>query len=270
MPTAHSFNIWRAIDRLNKEYSIDRELVLQGTNIKRGSELTAFDLLQISKNLKVDCKNLLTANLDLEVLSAHLKGENLQIPDKYLKGMFSSSTSLKNTVNQFKRFGMKEYILKKLQIDETYLNEHRGISVLAVNDALKEAELFLTDSDLQNYSRANANDFYTSEFGKYVRENMSKNNVIDTIIDFVHLVEQNWSYKIISRNILGQYVISTSQSKRMNDLNLGITFTTPTINKMRIYFFYYFLELCGFSGQKVEIISQNFDSNSTMLFSIQL
>lgn len=268
--TAHSFNIWRSIDRLRFDYGVDPALILKGTTAQRGSEISAIDLIKISNNLNVNSKNLLNANLDLDVISHYLKGNKLSIPKRYSNGMFSSSTSLKNTVNQFKRFGMKNFVLNKLQINEEYLDDHRPLSVTAVKDALEAVDGFICEEDLKNYSKANAYDFYHSDFGEYVRKNMTKSNVVDAIMNAVHLVEENWKYEIKSQDSTGEYTIASWQSDKMNNLNSGLIYTTPSINKMRTYFFYYFLEMCGFQDHEVKILTQEFSVQSKMTFSIKV
>ena len=263
----HSFNIWRSIERLRCDFDIDINLILDGTSVQRGSDINAFELMRIARNLKIDGKSLLNGDFDLQRTAKILGGNKLSIPNKYELGMFSSSTSLKNLVNQFSRFGMKNYVLNKIQVDESFMHNHRPLSVNAVNDALYLVKDFISIEDLKNYSKANARDFLTKSYGQVVQQETSKEKVVEAMLSVAHYVERNWDYKIIS-NDSGNYTIESEQSEQMLDHSPKKIYTNSYINEMRTYFFYYFMELCGFKNHDVQITSQEFNINSKMTFKV--
>ena len=263
----HSFNIWRSIERLRSDFGVDMDLILDGTDVKRGSDLNAFELMRISRNLRVDGKSLLSGDFDLQRTAKILRGNLLSIPNKYELGMFSSSTSLKNIVNQFSRFGMKSYVLNKIQVDESFIKDHRPLSVHAVNDALKIVDDFIVEEDLKNYAKANAKDFLNKSFGQIVIKETLKDNFVQRMLEVVHLVEKNWTYQII-KNDYGNYTIKSLQSEEMLDNTDRRCFTNNYINIMRKNFFYYFMQYAGFRGHEVEILDQEFDLQSEMTLKI--
>ena len=223
--------------------------------------------MRISRNLRVDGKSLLSGDFDLQRTAKILRGNLLSIPNKYELGMFSSSTSLKNIVNQFSRFGMKSYVLNKIQVDESFIKDHRPLSVHAVNDALKIVDDFIVEEDLKNYAKANAKDFLNKSFGQIVIKETLKDNFVQRMLEVVHLVEKNWTYQII-KNDYGNYTIKSLQSEEMLDNTDRRCFTNNYINIMRKNFFYYFMQYAGFRGHEVEILDQEFDLQSEMTLKI--
>ena len=94
-----------------------------------------------------------------------------------------------------------------------------------------------------------------------------KEKVVEAMLSVAHYVERNWDYKIIS-NDSGNYTIESKQSEQMLDHSPKKIYTNSYINEMRTYFFYYFMELCGFKNHDVQITSQEFNINSKMTFKV--
>lgn len=239
MTTFDDKHIHATIDKLILDFNIDAEILFNGIPKSRirSREYTALELFQISKNLNVNATDLATGDFSMEHVAKSFRADiDCFAPDHFLGCAYSSTTSLNTLLSEAEKFGRRDYLLRKLQINESYLTEHRPLSVLATQRALKEMTPFFGLEALRALGVENARKFCAGPFGEQMRINPSASNAMELFVHHSQLIEKNWTYKILSRN-LSTFIVETKESELVKDFHMGVPFTNNQLNTWRWSFF---------------------------------
>ena len=158
--------------------------------------------------------------------------DDLIAPDHLLDSAYSSTTSFNTLLDESERFGRRDYLLKKLQIDESYLNEHRPLSVFACRNALDVMGPFFDEDALRYLGRNNARKFCLGPFGEAMTSFDSASNSLERFMANCKLIEKNWDYRLIKRKA-SSFVVESIESDLMKEHLKGETFTTESLNTWR-------------------------------------
>lgn len=227
--------IQKNLDSLIFDYGVDPEYIFNGVRgVAIGSKsYDAIDLIQIAQNLQVDAVNLFNGNFSKSQITKTFLNENDVIsPDHLLSNAFSSTTSFNTLLVEAEKFGRREYLLRKLQIDESYLDSHRPLSVFACRNALIEMKPFFSHKALADLGRLNAKKFCTGAFGEAMRLSRSVPESLELFVHNSDIIEKNWTYEIKKRT-LSSYILESKESELMNDSLRGELFTTDQLNVWR-------------------------------------
>lgn len=257
--------IQKQLDSLVIEYGVDPEYIFEG--VKRGSvrsrSYSAMDLIKIAKNLHIDAVDLYKGNFCKKHISkAYLKDSEVITPDHLLNAAFSSTTSLNTILVEAEKFGRREYLLKKLQIDESYLDSHRPLSLFACRNALEIMKPFFTESVLKNLGIINAKKFCAGPFGVAMELSKSSTDALDLFVHHSQLIEKNWNYKVLSKN-LTSFVLETQESELMTEHLQGNSFTTAEMNTWRWSFLEEVLRIK--SGRKVNCFETHYNKGRSQV-----
>lgn len=215
---------WKYIDRLIEYTDISRDEVFdQCHDIYTSLNLTVTDLLQISINLKVDPVLLWQRNLDLDVLKEQRKA-NFILPSRYSDVKSSKIASLRNVLEQFKRYNLYEYALNRIQLTEEIMKENASISVLAINDLLTYSGDFFTEKDYIDIARRNSFFMFENTLKTEVSINNSSKEIATNLFELIQHFERNWEYKIVTSK-LNSITIETLESDRMQSAKGYSSFT---------------------------------------------
>lgn len=239
MRTFDGKHIHTTIDKLILDFNIDSEVLFNGIpkSRVRTKEYTALELFQISKNLNVNATDLATGDFSMEHVAKSFRTDiDCFAPDHFLGCAYSSTTSLNTLLSEAEKFGRRDYLLRKLQINESYLTEHRPLSVLATQRALKEMTPFFSIEALRALGVANARKFCAGPFGEHMNINRNASNALELFVHHSELIEKNWTYKIVSRN-LSTFTVETKERDFVKDFHMGVPFTTSQLNTWRWSFF---------------------------------
>lgn len=237
MQSAKRTNFRSYLQSLVTDHGINPDAIWNGLTRKESQALCAQTLLKIAENLSVDATSLWSQSLNIEALKNSLKANpDLSfIPSIYRQGAFSSTTSLRSVVNEFKKFGKHQQILKMLQLNSQALEKHLPISVHVVQRVLSFMQNFISTSEIQGIAKRNADSFLSSsDFGEYFRNDLSCKTAGEAMFENANLIEKNWSYKILSSRP-DQVIVETSQSEEMLDI-CSKDYTTEHMIKLRFQF----------------------------------
>ena len=153
-------------------------------------------------------------------------------PTHFLDCAFSSTTSLSTLLSEAEKFGRRDYLLKKLQIHETYLDSHKPLSVMACREALEEMKPFFTKRVIQTIGRDNARKFCAGPFGRAMEFEPSILNCLESFIHHSEMIEKNWTYRVVKKR-LSSLILESSESDLMCSHLNGNYFTTTQLNIWR-------------------------------------
>lgn len=250
-----NFEIQRQLDSLIFDYEIDPEIVFEGVSSDNVNSkiYNALDLITIANNLSIDAVSLSNGEFcKKQVYKSVMKNGEVVSPDHLLESAFSSTTSLNSLLEAARPFGRREYLLKKLQVQESYLSEHRPLSVLACGRALEIMGPFFTAEVLRSIGTNNAKKFCSGPFGEAMTLYDSLTNSLENFVENSKLIEKNWDYKIVKREG-SDLLVETTESELMREHMEGKPFTTTSMNIWRSSFLQEILRINSF--QKVKCVS---------------
>jgi hypothetical protein len=225
--------IWSVVNSLIYDYKIDKELIFKGLEQTDLNTISAVDLILIANNLNVDAENLFTGKIHREEVVKQLSsGHNCTKPNHFMEKAYSSTTSLSSLLNKAEKFGKKDYLLKKLQVNENYLDDHKPISVLACRDALNAMNGLFGLKEITEIGKQNAQKFCAGNFGAAMVGTTKQNAAIDSFVENSHLIEKNWNYKIV-RTGNKQVILESVETQEMLEHLQGEVFSTIELNTWR-------------------------------------
>lgn len=209
-------------------------------------------LMNLATKLDVDPSQLFNKTIDLVVLKNNLDtNKSTRLRERYAQTQFSSTTSLNTILEQIEKTTDTDYFLKRLQIKKNFLEIHRPLSILAINDLLKESAHFLGQNDLEEIGINNAEKFMRLEFGQNFSIKDTPKQIYEKFADLSYLVEENWSYKV-EKSRTSEITITTAQTEKMNDFNHGESYTNHLTNTCRLSFIQHISKRLGFSGIEIQ------------------
>lgn len=222
--------------------------------------VSSIALIELANALKVDPSKLYANEVDYSVIEKNLLSEDeVHLLPRYYKGSFSSTTSLSSVLSQMKHYRHSDFIMRKLQIKEKLLEEHRPLSILAVNDALNYSEHFLNNKDFEEIGYRNSEKFMHSSFGRAVSQGNTVKKAYELFVENIHLVETNWKYRV-KKCLSEGLVIESRQSDHMNDLTQGEVYTNDKTTHCRLSFIKHISEHLGYQGVQVYQTSEQLSS----------
>lgn len=262
-------DFFKYLDQLIEYTGISRAEIFNGCyDIYSSIHLSANDLLQMAKNLQVDPVKLWCRNLDLEVLKNKHNGITL-LPELYSDVCASSIVSIKHALLQFKKFGLYDYALKRIQIDEKMIETRKSISVLAGNDLLILGNGFFSERNYADIAKRNAAFAYDNILKNEIKANMPPCKIAKEIVELVGHFEQNWSYKI-TKSDLNSITIETQESELMRSAKGYRSFTNNMTSFIRFHFLKEALGMYHIQAQHVGPLSDWNNQNKKFQFSINL
>lgn len=257
------------LDKLIEYTGIDNNEVFDECyNLNNSNTLSADNLLKIAQNLKVDPVRLWQRQLDFEVLKSNHQGKII-LPPCYAEVCTSKIISLQNVLEQFKRYDLYEYILKKLQIDESNFLTNEAVSILAINDAFSFSSSFFTEKDYDAIVARNAGFAFDNILKKEVSMNLSKVKKTEKLIELVCFFEQNWNYQIL-RSDFNSITIETRESDGMRSSKTYRPFTNQITTSGRIKFVKQVLQLMGVQTYGVTTNSEWENDEKKFSFTVNL
>jgi hypothetical protein len=245
-----SSGVLSVINSLIYDYKLEREMILKGVENLDLNTISAMNLIIIANNLNVDPENLFMGNVHKTEIVSQLKmtkGE--KGPDHFMENPFSSTTSLVSLLEIAEKFGRRQYLLKKLQINESYLESHKPISIFACRDALSAMKGLFGLDEIAEVGKRNAIKFCAGEFGDAMNNSSRKLDVLDGFIEHSQLIEKNWDYNIVKFS-KGKVVLESVESRLMTDHLEGEIFSNLELNTWRLSFLEEVIHT--FSNQRVK------------------
>lgn len=237
-------------------------------DIHKSLNMSAADLLQIATNLKVDPILLWNKKIDFDVIKSDLSGETI-FPSCYSEVLNSNIVSLKNVLDQFKRYDIYDYALKKIQFDEKTLNNNKAVSILAINDLLEFSTGFFTEKNYAKIAKANATFMFDNVFKKEVSLSNSPINIAKNMVELVSHFEQNWDYEILKTD-LNSLTMKTWESEKMRSTKSYRPYTNYVTNYLRFEFVHKALEQLGVGTYNVTPLSEWDNRDKSFKFKITL
>jgi hypothetical protein len=231
-----------------------------------GSDLSAVNLLQIAKNIDVDPIRLWSQDLDLDVIKAKKKGV-LQLPAKYSEVQNSPMASIVNLLEQFKRLGLYDYVLKKHQLNEVLILANQRVSILAIGDLLNFGGSFFTQQDYLDFADRNSTYSTDNIFLKHIPRNNSHINIVKKVMELASSFEQNWKYFIVN-STHNSITIETFESEQMQDAKAYTPYTNPVTLFCRYAFLKKTFFSFGIENVSIETVTSFQGRNNRYLFKI--
>lgn len=234
--------------------SFDARLKVQNCLKRRGSELA--DLVSLADALNLDFKAFYYKDFCLEALIAqNLRIPNTElslIPRKYLLHQNSSTTSLNSLLNQFQNKNVQEYVLRRLQIPRSYLEEKRPLSILAINDAIKILKIYSNENEFQFGALENCKKFIEGDFGKSICQEGNLAKIYESSFYYSSLIEQSWDYQILSATGSGM----TVKSVQTRNEGFESSYTNEDTTFCRLEFIKNISRFCGYTDVLVTELNQ--------------
>jgi len=231
------------IDKLCLDTSLTKDQAFEG--LKEKKSFGAYEAQMIADNLGVHLFHLLNNSIDYDFLENAHNDQSLKLPKIFMQGTYSSTTSLKSVLNEFRYYDKYEDALKYLQIQPEVLEEHRKISILGIYDVIRYMRRYLSDEHLQGIGFRNADSFLKTDFfGNEFYEGLGSNHPTLALLENIHLIERNWNYNI-SKAQRNRIVINTSQTQEMLDVCKDQSYTDEATVKIRFSFIKRVINQCG-------------------------
>lgn len=246
-------NAEKLINSLTVDYSVDREQIYNDISIKNIRAFSALELQILARNLNVHSFNLIDGNVCIETMVQRLKYGNIVLPRLMRLAPYSSTTSLSSLACEAKAIGRKEDLLLSLQIDESLLNEHRPLSVLACRNALETIKHLLDEDNIKQIGINNAKKFCSGKLGNVLLATKNISAGLDAFIHHSKLVERNWTYEVLKQTSSGFLLFSEESSELLDNLTQK-SITTDALNTWRWSFLEEVLRFQ--SGRDVSCIQQ--------------
>lgn len=267
--TVYHNDFFKYIDQLIEYTGIERvEVYDKCYDIYVSNHLTASDLLQISENLNVDPVLLWNKQIDFETLKKVRSGD-YSLPSSYSDVRASSMVSLKNTLEQFKKYDLYNYALKRLQIDEKAIASNSTISVLAGADLLEFSKGFFTKKEYADIGRRNAAFSFKKLFRHEISSTKSAIYITREMMSLLGHFEQNWDYKILHSD-LKSVIVETNESDYMRSAKSYKSYTNEFTTFIRFSYFRSALESFNIKGAYAVPISDWNNRDKKFRFSINI
>ena len=263
------FTFFRYLDELSEFTGIHKsELFDECYDIYTSLNISATDLLQIAINLNVDPILLWNKQIDLEQLRLTRAGQTV-LPFAYSEVCASNIASLKNSLDTFKKYGMYDYALKRIQMNEKTIQTINSISVMAMTDLFRFSDNFFIPQDYMDIATRNAAFTYDNILRKEINTRNTGIRITQNIFELVCHFEQNWNYKII-RSDLHSLTIETKESELMRSTKSYRSFTTNTSNLVRFTFIKAALAKFNINTQNVTQLSDSDNKEKKFRFSVNI